>query len=304
MTLHKIEVRAPATSANMGPGFDCLGIALDIWNTVTVETVSSDFESKLEIEGFGGDELPTDRSNLVWGSIDRVFTEVGKELPPLSIRCQNDIPMARGLGSSSAALVAGLVAGNELCDRLLDADHLLNIAAEIEGHPDNVAPALLGGMRIAVEDGGRILAADVPIPDNLRAVLYIPNTPMPTEEARGLLGGSVARADAVFGIGRAALLVRAMATGDLKHMAVATEDRLHQPARQKMFFPMRNIIRAALGAGALGAFLSGAGSTILAFAVDKEFTIGYEMADAAAKSGIDGEIRITCPTSLGASRIR
>ena len=221
-------------------------------------------------------------------------------MPTMSLTCRNDIPTARGLGSSSAALVGGLTAGNKLCDRPFSQADLLQIAAEVEGHPDNVAPALFGGMQIAVYESDRVVSTSVPVPEDLSAVLYIPNLPMPTEEARGLLGSEVPRSDAVFNIGRAALLVRAMACGDLKHLDIATEDRLHQPARQTIFFPMKNIIRAALGAGALGAFLSGAGSTVLALATEKEFTIGYEMADAAAKSGIDGEVRITRPTALGA----
>ena len=296
MTDRKVTVRAPATSANMGPGFDCLGIALDIWNVITVEVGVEGFH----ISGQGEAELPRDRSNMVWQSIARVFKEVGQPMPTMSLTCRNDIPTARGLGSSSAALVGGLTAGNEICGRPFSQTDLLQIATELEGHPDNVAPALFGGMQIAVYDDDRVISAPVPIPDELSAVLYIPSLPMPTEEARGLLGSEVPRSDAVFNIGRAALLVRAMACGDLKHLDIATEDRLHQPARQTIFFPMKNIIRAALGAGALGAFLSGAGSTVLALATEKEFTIGYEMADAAAKSGIDGEVRITRPTALGA----
>ncbi len=280
----------------MGPGFDCLGLALDIWNTVTVEPGSEG----LEITGQGADELPTDPTNLVFSSIERVFDEAGKPVPPFSIRCHNDIPTTRGLGSSSAALVGGLTAGNELCGCPLSRDDLLQIAAMIEGHPDNVAPAIFGGMQIAVEHEGRFVSAPVPLPDGVSAVLFIPSMPMPTEEARGLLGSEVTRADAVFNMGRVAMLVRAMATGDLNHLDIATDDRLHQPARQTIFFPMKNIIRAALGAGALGAFLSGAGSTVLALASEKEFTIGYEMADAATKSGIDGEVRITHPTLHGA----
>ena len=237
---------------------------------------------------------------MVWKSIARVFLEAGRPVPAMSLTCRNDIPTARGLGSSSAALVGGLTAGNELCGRPFSQTDLLQIAAEIEGHPDNVAPALFGGMQIAVYEGDRVICAPVPVPEELSAVLYIPSLPMPTEEARGLLGIEVPRSDAVFNIGRAALLVRAMATGDLERLDIATEDRLHQPARQTIFFPMKNIIRAALGAGALGAFLSGAGSTVLALATENEFTIGYEMADAAAKSGIDGEVRITRPTTEGA----
>ena len=192
------------------------------------------------------------------------------------------------------------MAGNELCDNLFDKSDLLQMAADVEGHPDNVAPALFGGMQIAAAHEGRVVNAPVPMPENLSAVLYVPDSPMPTEEARGLLGSEVPRTDAVFNIARAALLVRAMASGDLLHLDIATEDRLHQPARQTIFFPMNNIIRAAMGAGALGAFLSGAGSTVLAFATEKEFTIGYEMADAAVKSGLSGEVVITSPTNLGA----
>ena len=222
-------------------------------------------------------------------------------MPTMSLTCRNDIPTARGLGSSSAALVGGLTAGNEICGRPFSQTDLLQIATELEGHPDNVAPALFGGMQIAVYEDDRVISASVPVPPDLSAVLYIPSLPMPTEEARGLLASEVPRSDAVFNIGRAALLVRAMASGDLERLDIATEDRLHQPARQTIFFPMKNIIRAALGAGALGAFLSGAGSTVLALATEKEFTIGYEMADAAAKSGIDGEVRIARPTTEGAS---
>ena len=292
----RITVRVPATSANMGPGFDCLGIALDIWNTVSVEVGGRGFE----IYGHGEDELPRDESNLVWSSIARVFEEAGRKMPAMSLTCHNDIPTTRGLGSSSAALVGGLVAGNELCDSPFSKEELLQIAADTEGHPDNVAPALFGGMQIAVVQDERVISAPVPVPEDLSAVLYVPSTPMPTEEARGLLKSEVSRSDAVFNIGRAALLVRALATGDLEHLDIATDDRLHQPARQTIFFPMKNIIRAALGAGALGAFLSGAGSTVLALATEKEFTIGYEMADAAVKSGLSGEVVITRPTKLGA----
>ena len=292
----KVTVKAPATSANMGPGFDCLGIALNMWNIVSVEAGGRGFE----IYGHGEDELPRDESNLVWASVARVFREAGRAMPPVSLVCHNQIPTTRGLGSSSAALVGGLVAGNKLCGSPFDKNELLQMAADIEGHPDNVAPALFGGMQIAVTQDGRVLSAPVPVPDGLSAVLYVPDTPMPTEQARGLLESDVPRSDAVFNIGRAALLVRALATGDLRHLDAATDDRLHQPARQTIFFPMKNIIRAALGAGALGAFLSGAGSTVLAFATEKEFTIGYEMADAAVKSGLSGEVVITRPTGLGA----
>ena len=291
-----VKVRIPATSANMGPGFDCLGMALDIWNTVELETGGHGFE----ITGEGSDQLPRDPSNMVYRGVARVFEELGRTTPSFRIVCHNDVPLTRGLGSSSAALVGGLVAGNSVSGNLLTQSELLDIGASIEGHPDNVVPALLGGCQVAVSHEGSVVAAPVPLPDDLSAVLFVPSAPMPTEQARAILDPNVTRSDAVFNIGRAALLVQALASGDLTGLAVATDDRLHQAARQTMFPAMRNLFRAALGAGALGVFLSGAGPTVLALAQGREFTIGYEMADAAVKSGIDGQVKITRPSKQGA----
>lgn len=291
-----VKVRVPATSANMGPGFDCLGMALDIWNTVEIRVGPPGYE----ITGHGHDSLPRDAANLVCQSVVRVFRELDRPVPDFHLTCHNEVPLTRGMGSSSAALVGGLVAANALCDDAIASDDLLQIAAEIEGHPDNVTPALLGGFQIAVKHQGRVIAAQVPIPQNLAAVVFVPNMPMPTDEARGILKSEIPRADAVYNIGRAALLVHAFATGDLSRLGAATDDRLHQPQRQSIFFPMKNLFRAAMDAGALGVFLSGAGSSVLALTRDREYTIGYEMADAAAKSGLDGEIVVTRPSQQGA----
>jgi homoserine kinase len=280
----------------MGPGFDCLGMALDIWNSLQVEVGPSGFE----VLGQGADTLRRDEGNLVYRCIRLAFEQAGQTIPRLRIVCRNEIPLGRGLGSSSAAIVAGLLAGNELCGRPLSQERLLELAARTEGHPDNVAPALLGGCQIVVREEQELIACSVPVPAGLRAVLFIPDVPMPTDKARAILPGTISRGDAVYNIGRVALLVRAFSTGDLVHLAVATDDRLHQPARQAMFPAMKNIFRAALGAGALGVFLSGAGSSVLALARDKEVTIGYEMADAAAKSGVSGTLKITQPTRQGA----
>jgi homoserine kinase len=292
----RVCIRVPATSANMGPGFDCLGMALDIWNTIEVESGSSGFE----VSGEGADSLPRDESNLVYKSFRAVFEGMERPVPQVSITCQNEIPLGRGLGSSAAAVAGGLMAANELCGGPLSKERLLELAAKIEGHPDNAAAAIMGCCQIVVQHDEGLITATVPVPEGLKAVLFVPDVPMPTEQARGLLPKQVDRGDAVYNIGRVALLIRALATGDLSHLAVATEDRLHQPARQKIFFPMRNIFRAALSAGALGVFLSGAGSSVLALAQEREFTIGYEMADAAAKSGVNGIIKITQPSKLGA----
>ncbi len=293
---HSVVVKAPATTANMGPGFDCLGMALDIWNTVSVETGASSFE----ISGEGKDNLPKDATNLLYGSFVRVYEGIGKPVPSVRIRCRNEIPLGRGLGSSAAAVASGLLAASELSGANIPANRLLALAADIEGHPDNAAAAIMGGCRVVVSDGDALITAAVPIPADLKVVLFVPEVPMPTEQARGILPQMVDRRDAVFNIGRAALLVNAFASGDLTHLSTATQDRLHQPAREAIFYPMKNIFRAAMAAGALGVFLSGAGSAVLALARDREYTIGYEMADAAMKSGVDGAIKVTQPTPLGA----
>ena len=244
--------------------------------------------------------FPRDRPNLVYKSFRIPFLEAGLQVPEVGITCENAIPLARGLGSSSAAAVAGLVAGNEVCGRPMSQEDLLDRAAAVEGHPDNVFPALMGGCQIVVRDGSRLLSSPVPVPPELRAVLFVPEVPMPTGEARSVLPEQVTLQDAVYNIGRVGLLVRAFATGDFTHLAVATQDRLHQPARQAMFPAMKVIFRAAIDAGALGVFLSGAGSSVLALSRGKEMTIGYEMAEAASKAGVGGSVKITRPTEQGA----
>ena len=280
----------------MGPGFDCLAMALDVWNTVTVDL---DAEG-IVVNGEGKDELPTDQNNLVHRSFRIPFEHAGRTAPRARIVCDNRIPLARGLGSSAAAAVAGLVAGNELCGRPLDRARILDHAAALEGHPDNVSAAVFGGCQIVVQDNGRLTTSGVPVDGNLRAVVFVPDERMPTDEARAVLDARVDRSDAVYNMGRVALLVAALATGDSTHLATATQDRLHQPARQAMYPAMKNIFRAALNAGALGVFLSGAGSSVLALARGRETTIGYEMAEAASKTGVHGAFIVTEPTTTGA----
>ncbi len=301
-----VLVRAPATTANMGPGFDCLGMALDIWNTVSVEECASGLE--IEVSGEGMGELPRDESNLTYRSFARAYEEVGAPPPPVRMRCRNAIPLARGLGSSAAAVAGGLLAGSELSGANLSRERLLALAAEIEGHPDNAAATVMGGCQIVATTSWQMgrqefVTAPVAIPPEISAVLFVPDAPMSTEEARGFLfGEKIEIRDVIFNLSRVALLVNAFASGDLRHLAIATEDVLHQPARQTLFRPMRVIFRAALAAGALGVFLSGAGSSILALAREREYTIGYEMADAAAKAGVEGVIKVAKPTALGAHR--
>ena len=291
-----VEIKVPATTANLGPGFDCLGMALDIWNTVRLGTGGS----SIKIAGEGENLLSTGNDNLVYTSAAALFHEIGEPVPPLMIACENEVPLGRGLGSSSTAVVGGLLAANALCGEPLSQDDLLGLAVRIEGHPDNVTPALFGGCQIVVADETKLITSEVPLGRELWAVLYIPSQQMPTHQARGLLGAQVSRADAVFNMGRTALLVNALVSGDLELLKTATQDRLHQNARGILFPAMHLIIRAALEAGASGAFLSGAGSTILALTHDREMTVGYEMADMANKAGVPGDVKVTKVSIQGA----
>jgi homoserine kinase len=275
-------------------------MALDIWNEVSVEPGPSG----VTIQGEGAETLERDPSNLVYRSMARVFQETGTSMPELAVACRNAIPLARGLGSSSAAVVGGLVAGNALCGDALTTEELLRLAVEIEGHPDNVAPALLGGCQIVTHDGDTLITAAVPIASPLKAVLFIPDQAMPTAQARALLPSQISRDDAVFNMARTALLVGALATGSYQHLRVATQDRLHQPPRQAIFPAMPLIFRAALAAGALGVFLSGAGSTILALSNQREMTIGYEMADIGEKAGVHGTLLVVDLSPTGAHVVK
>ncbi|MBI4289683.1 MAG: homoserine kinase [Chloroflexi bacterium] len=295
--MDKIAVQAPATTANLGPGFDCLGMALDIFNELTVE--HGPF--CISVEGEGAGQIDATENNLVFRAMARVFNRVEKPIPELTLTCRNRIPLARGLGSSAAAIASGLVAANGLLGKPLGLDELVQLGAKMEGHADNVAPALLGGCQLVVQEAGRYVSFPVPVPLGLRAVLFIPDFAMSTAHARKVLPASVTRGDAVFNVGRAALLTMGLSAGKLDYLRVGTQDRLHQPARQSIFPAMGSIFQAALEAGALGSFLSGAGSTILAFTEGESMSgaIGQAMQTAAARLGVHGRVAAARPTALG-----
>ena len=296
----RITVKVPATTANLGPGFDAMGMALDLWNTVTV----TPGESGVAIEGEGEDELPRDESNIVVAGINSALRSLGARAPEFAVRCENRIPLARGLGSSSAATVAGLLAGLALAGRESDRRLLFELAADVEGHPDNAAPAVYGGCCISVKGSDGWVVDQTPLPGDLMAVAFIPEVSTNTSEARAVLPDKVSRDDAVFNLGRTALFVNALATGRLELLRHATEDRLHQPQRGAFFPAMKNIIRAALDGGAHGAFLSGAGPTVMALTTGREVTVLYEMSEAARKSSAPGRAVVLSPASTGAHVVR
>ena len=304
MTL--VRVKAPATTANMGPGYDCLGMALDVWNTIEIEVLDSG-EPVVEVTGEGAGELETGRDNLVYRSMEFLFQDAEQEMPLVRIRCDNAIPLARGMGSSAAAIAGGLVAANAICSQDYTPNDLLEMAATIEGHPDNVAAAVLGGMQLVIsdktEEGSRLYAVQINVPPELHAVVFVPQVRIATEDARAVLPEKVTVADAVHNMGRVGLLVASMATNHPEYLAIATQDLLHQPYRQPLFPAMKVIFKAALDAGALGVFLSGSGSTVLALTQGREMTVAYEMAEAARQASVEGNVSVTQPTVRGAHLI-
>ena len=296
-----VTVRAPATTANLGPGYDCLGMALDLWNRLTAVVLPDGSVPSVAVSGAGAGELASDTDNLTYRAMAFLYAEADVAMPPLALHCDNAIPLSRGLGSSAAAIAGGLVAANALLDNPFDANALLEMAATIEGHPDNVAAAVHGGLQLVVSDAdNRIYTAPVGIPAEMRAVLFIPEHRIATVDARRVLPEQVNMSDAVYNMSRAALLVAAMAGNRPEYLHIATQDCLHQPYRQTIFPAMKVIFKAALDAGALGVFLSGSGSTILALTQGKEMTVAYEMFDAARLCGVEGRVEVTQPTAQGA----
>ena len=295
-----IRVAAPATTANLGPGYDCLGMALDIWNTIEVESLPSGETPSVGVSGEGAGELEEDTGNLVYRSIEFLFRELGRPVPPVRVRCDNRIPLARGLGSSAAAIAGGLAAANALADGEFSSRDLLEMAATIEGHPDNVAAAVMGGLQLVVTEESTLYTVPVSIPAEIHAVVYIPDLRIATADARAVLPRELSVADAVHNMSRVAMLVAGMATNRPEYLSVATQDKLHQPYRQPLFPAMKLLMKAAMDAGALGAFLSGSGSTVLALTRGREMTVAYEMAEAARQAAVEGTVKVTQPTSLGA----
>lgn len=296
----KFQVVVPATSANMGPGFDCLGIALELFNTFTVEEAPG---FSMEIRGQGQNSLPRNTNNLVYRAMEKIFIRLNRKAPPVKITCLNEIPLARGLGSSAAAVVGGIMAANQLSENWLSREEILSLAIEMEGHGDNVAPAIFGGCQIVLKDKEGFVHAPLPLSPGLRGVLFIPDFSISTAESRKILPAQLPRADAVYNISRAALLAFALSAGKFDYLKIATQDRLHQPARKALFPAMETLFLAAMEAGAAGVFLSGSGSSIMALCADggPADDIAASMEKAARSEKIEGRSKIVAFASEGAS---
>jgi homoserine kinase len=302
----RVTVEVPASSANLGAGYDCLAVALGLTNRVEVEVRGwSRGEIELAVQGEGEDELTENRENRCVQGIEAALRAVRGEMPEgvgWRIEMHNEIPLARGLGSSAAATIAGLVAGNALLGEPLTSPDLLRLANEIEGHPDNAAAALHGGFVVSAAIDGTVEALRFDAPRDLRAVLFIPDLRLSTAQMRSVLPAKVPREDAVSNLTRLAIGVAGMAIGRFDLLRVLTVDRLHEQYRAKAFPQLPRFIQSARDAGAIGACLSGAGSTVIAFSDSVRTITRIEGAFTAASVDTDlpGKIVVVSPRNQGA----
>ena len=258
-----VKIRVPATSANCGPGFDTLGLACSMYSTFTYEVIEKGLE--LEVLGEGSDRIKANRHNLAILSFFKVWDIMSEQKIGLRVIMNNAIPLARGLGSSSSAIVAGLTAANYLTGSKLSQYDLLNLATEIEGHPDNVAPAIFGGITVSYMRDGKANALKFMPSKPFQLVAIIPELALSTRAARQVLPQEIKHQDAVFNASRTGLLVAALLSGDYTHLTAGLEDRLHQPYRLGLIPGADHAFAAARAQGAYNAVISGAGSTLMAY---------------------------------------
>jgi len=303
---HRVVVQVPASSANLGAGYDCLGVALALTNRVEVEVRGwSRGAIELTVDGEGRNELREDRDNRFVRGLEAALVQGRGRLPEdigWRISMDNTIPLARGLGSSAAATVAGVVAANALMGGPLTLEDQLRIAAEIEGHPDNAAASLLGGFVVAAAVDGAVEAVRFEAPRDVRAVLFIPELRLSTDAMRKALPKTVPLDDAVANLAAVAIGVAGMAAGRTDLLRRLTVDRLHEPYRAAVYPQLTRLVQAAREAGALGACLSGAGSTILAFADSMADIARIEgaLSAVAADTDLPGRMVVVEPRNQGA----
>ncbi|WP_445250732.1 homoserine kinase, partial [Microcoleus sp. OTE_8_concoct_300] len=291
-----VTVTVPATTANLGPGFDCIGAALSLYNRFQFSRLEPSATEKLKITVTGQEaaKVKTDDSNLAYQAFIKLYGYLNQSPPPVAIHIDMQVPLARGLGSSATAIIGGLVGANELAGKPLSQVEVMQLAIELEGHPDNVVPALLGGCRLAASNappqppqslggqgGGSWEICDIPWHPDIVPVVAIPDFELSTAEARKVLPADYSRADAIFNAAHLGLLVRALAAGDRDWLRCALQDKIHQPYRQSLIRGYEAVQQAALNAGAYGMVISGAGPTLLAL-TDVTSASAVEKAMAAA----------------------
>lgn len=292
-----ITIRVPATSANLGPGFDSLGLALDLWND-TVITLA--IESSAQVTGEGKERLSSGENNLIIRSAQKLAERAGRRLPPVHLDCINRIPLSSGLGSSAAAKLTGLLGANALLGKPLSKEEILELATEMEGHPDNVASALLGGLVVSTMENGKVFAYKINVDGShtslgnfdspIQVTVVVPDVHLSTKQARLVLPEQVPLKDAVHNISRTALVTQAFRDGDLDLLRRAMTDTLHQPYRLALVPGAQQAMEAAKAAGAAAVALSGAGPSLIAFSAQRNPAIGEAMQRAFEQAGLQARI--------------
>jgi len=306
--ISSVTVSVPATSANLGPGFDVLGLALAHYEEVTVSFGKKGPPVTVRVSGVGTDGIPCNEKNLAFRAVVNVFKHVRRRLPPVTVSLTVRLPVAGGLGSSSAAIVGGLVAANHALGNPLTTEDLVDMSTAMEGHPDNVTPALVGGLCMARVQGGHVTWFSWKNPGlfkGLTSVACVPALRLETEKARQILPTHVPRADAVFNTANTALFLGALRERNFKVMGQAMDDRLHQPYRAACVPGLMAVIQSARQAGAYGAALSGAGPTVLALvSPEKAKTVGGAMERSFAKVGLNSISKILRVDTRGARVVK
>lgn len=278
-----VKLRIPATSANIGPGFDSIGLAVNLYNQITMEEWDG-----CSIQTVEGPAAPADESNLIYSTAKNLYRVCGIPFKGLRITQANRIPFARGLGSSSACVIGGLKGANALMGNPVSDDELINIAAQVEGHPDNSTPALTGGLVTAVIHQRQVYYVKQEIKDDLRFVAIVPDFELKTSKARAALQDTVPRRDGVFNLSRAALMSVSLYSGNYQNLRVAADDRLHQPYRLGLIPNGAWVMEECYNLGAYAAFISGAGSTLMAIVDAKRVDFANCVQRKLRERGLDG----------------
>ena len=279
------KLRVPASSANLGSGFDSIGACLDIWNEI--KFCEGDFS--ISNKGYGAKSFSTDKKNLIYKSYLQANQILGKSAKEISINCINNIPISGGLGSSSAAIISGIMIAYAIHNIDINKDDIFQISASMEGHPDNVGPAIFGGITIGYNDDNDWYLSPVKYSKNLKIISFVSDQKILTKESRKGLPDGISREDSVYNISRSALLINSLSNNNFDDFKYDFQDKVHEQYRTPQIKGFSTISNAAISAGALATYLSGSGPTISAIAESKELTINYEMLDAANKLGINGE---------------
>ncbi len=287
-------VTVPATTANLGPGFDCIGAALTLYNELkfTREQINQDKKLIITVTGSEAAKVTTDESNLVYQAFAKLFQHIEQTPPPVKIEIKLGVPLARGLGSSATAIVGGLIGANVLAGEVLTPAQIMELAITMEGHPDNVVPALLGGCRLAATSDTGWEICDIPWCKDVVPVVAIPDFELSTSEARQVLPTQVSRGDAIFNTAHLGLLLRGLETGNQNWLRAALQDKLHQPYRKSLIKNYDEIFSKTLSAGAYGMVISGAGPTLLALTnTANSKTVAAAMASEWQKEGIKVQVQ-------------